>query len=292
MKLAYNSNGWRHLPLETMFTSLAEIGYQGVELGVQPNHVAPCRWSQKEAQRIKGVAEDVRIAISNLHLGAENLLSDTPHEPSFMAAYQTQRDQRIDLMRRGCDFAAELGVSLVCLESGPLPPDMSRAAGLGYLIEGVEACITHARETGVRLGLEPSPAHLLNGYGAYLELCQVFGPNPSLGLCLDIGHSHCVFEDTIAIIGEASDHLFHVHIEDIANREHRHLPLGDGSIDLKAVLSALQARGYEGYVSVELADHFSAPESMSQQSHAYLRNLLDDPSADPSARRATRRAPR
>ena len=292
MKLAYNSNGWRFFPLEAMFTSLAQIGYHAVELGVQPNHVPPCRWSSKEAQRIKGIAADAGLAVSNLHLGAERLLSDTPHEPSLMSAYQSQRDQRIDLIRQGCDFAAEMGVALVCLESGPLPPDMSRAAGMGHLIEGVEACISHARETGVRLALEPSPEHLLNGYRAYLELCQVFGPHPSLGLCLDIGHSHCVFEDTIAIVAAASDHLFHVHIEDIANREHSHLPLGEGAIDLKAVLSALQVAGYDGCVSVELADHSAAPESMSRQSHAYLRQLFDDPEPDPSTRRATRRAPR
>jgi sugar phosphate isomerase/epimerase len=274
MKFAYNSNGWRYVPVETAFERLVNIGYDGVELGVQPNHLPPESWSPAMARTVKALAADLGLAITNLHLGAPHLLSGTPHEPSFMALHARQRDERIDLVRRGIDFAAALGTNLVCFESGPLPADMARSSAFGYLIEGLEACLEHAEDAGIRIGIEPSPEHFIDGFHAYAALAQIFADSEAFGLCYDLGHAYCVFEDSPAVIATASD-LFHVHIEDMAGRVHRHLRPGDGDMDLATPLAALQRTGFDGFVSVDLMDHTDNPDAVARHCLAHLRAQID-----------------
>jgi sugar phosphate isomerase/epimerase len=45
----------------------------------------------------------------------------------------------------------------------------------------------------------------------------------------------------------------HYHIEDIpADRSHEHTQLGDGAMDLDGFLEAVEATGYDGFMTVEL----------------------------------------
>lgn len=273
MKFAYNTNGWRFQPIDDTLRTLAEIGYSGIEFGVQPNHLPPSSWSASEAARLRRLAKDLGLAVTNLHLGAADLLSSTPYEPSFLALYPSQRDERIDLVRRGIDFAAELGAPLVCFESGPLPPDMPREAAMCHLIDGVEACVKHAEMVGIRLAIEPSPQQLVNSYPAYLEVWRAFDLS-AFGLCYDIGHAYCAYEDIGAVIADAPE-ILHVHIEDMADRTHRHLLPGEGEIDLGAALAALTANAYDGYVSVELMDHHRDPAFAARHSLEVLTSLVD-----------------
>lgn len=130
MKLAYSTLGWHHAPIDDVMESVAEIGYHGIELAAGPYCLAPGSWSANEARRLRTLADDLGLSIAGLHLGGSDLLGSPPYEPSFMAPFQMQRSARIDLVRRGIDFAGELGIDLVSFGSGPLPPDTVQAAGI------------------------------------------------------------------------------------------------------------------------------------------------------------------
>ena len=295
MKLAYSTCGWRRAPIDEVIRRLADIGYHGVEISIQPHMLPPRAWSSKEARRLRRLADDLGMLISNLHLGSANLLSKTPHEPSFMAVYPSQRDERTGLICQSLDFAAELGVDLVCFESGPLPPHLSPSAGMDFLIEGLSQCLDRAAQRRVRIGLEPAPEHLISGYSAYVDLWNYFDGHPSLGLCLDIGHSYCFYEDTPAVIHDTPE-IFHVHIKDISDRMQRHLVPGEGEIDLAGALEALAGAEFEGFVSVELMDPGGQPERAARKSISALLEWLQqargrpDP-AGPASRKPVRTIP-
>ena len=273
MKLAYSTCGWRRTPIGEVMKVLADVGYHGIELGVRPDYLPPRSWTPKEARRLKRLADDLGIFIANLHLGSPQLLSETAYEPSLMSPYQTQRDQRIELICRGMEFASELGIDLICFESGPLPPHLSPTAGMDYLIEGLSSCLDHAAQSRIRIGLEPAPEHLIDGYSAYLDLWNFFDGHGSFGLCFDIGHSYCHYEDIPAVIQDTPE-IFHVHIKDMSDRMQRHLVPGEGEIDLAKTLAALADAEFEGFVSVELMDPVEEPERSARRSASALMQWL------------------
>jgi inosose dehydratase len=100
-------------------------------------------------------------------------------------------------------------------------------------------------------------------------------------LTLDIGHIELADGDPVRCLRAWRPRIDHVHIKDVrkdvladAKAEHRHdfdewwagiaTPLGDGDVDIDAVLAALAATGYDGWLVIEQdrapthADEYSA----------------------------------
>jgi sugar phosphate isomerase/epimerase len=273
MKLAYSTLGWRQAAAERAMEIVADIGYHGIELAAQPHCLAPHSWAPREARRLKTIAEDLGLYIANLNLGGPDLLDEISGEPSFMAPLQMQRDRRIDLVRRGIDFAGELGVDLITFGSGPLPPHMPPAAGLDNLVDGLLRCLDHAAKASVRIGLEPAPDHLINSYSAYVDLWNYFDGHPALGLCFDIGHAYRGYEDIPAVILDAPD-MHHLHVKDMSYRTQGQLAPGEGDIDLSDALAALDEIGFGGFVSVELGASADDPEAIARKSLVALMQWL------------------
>jgi sugar phosphate isomerase/epimerase len=107
MKLAYSTLGWQQSADRAMEV-IAEIGYHGIELAAQPHCLDLRSWSPQEARRLRTIAEDLGLYIAGFHVGAPDLFGEPAYEPSFMAPFQRERSARIDLVRRGIDFAEEL----------------------------------------------------------------------------------------------------------------------------------------------------------------------------------------
>ena len=66
-------------------------------------------------------------------------------------------------------------------------------------------------------------------------------------------------------------YIRHFHLEDIpANREHRHIMLGEGGIDIPSVLEQIEAIGYDGYVTVELYPYQETAPEVAMRSMQFL----------------------
>ena len=272
MKLAYSTLGW-HQSADRAMEVIAEIGYHGIELAAQPHCLDPGSWSPQEARRLRTIAEELGLYIAGFYLGAPDLFGEPAYEPSFMAPFPMQRSARIDLVRLGIDFAEELGAPLISFGSGPMPPHMPPAAALDHLVDGLLRCLEHAAKASIRIGLEPEPDHLVNSYSAYIDLWNCFDGHPALGLCFDLGHAYCGYEDIPAVIHDAPD-IHHVHIKDISDRASGQLVPGEGDIDLAEALAALDGISFDGFVSVELAAPAAEPDIMARRSLVALMRWL------------------
>lgn len=88
------------------------------------------------------------------------------------------------------------------------------------------------------------------------------------GLCLDLAQLALAGADPLDVIQEAAGRIVHVHLNDvdadIARRVHSrslnyadavarglYTPLGEGSIDVRAIISALRAASYTGWYTLE-----------------------------------------
>jgi sugar phosphate isomerase/epimerase len=260
MRLGYNSNGWRAYPLNRASHDLAELGYEGLELWCHPVHVDIMCGTPEDLAAARAAIVGGGLQVSNLHAGVVDLLG-AGYEPTLMAARASDRRRRIDFLCAAIDAAGPLGTDLVTLHSGFAPPDLPARRAWDNLVDGMRRCLERARARGVRLMFEPEPGMLVESVTDFLRLAADLDDDPALGLNLDVGHAQCVYEDAPAIIRELGDRIGHVHVEDIADRVHRHLVPGEGSIDFAAIWAALEEVGYSGFASVELWDHADDPRA-------------------------------
>ena len=67
----------------------------------------------------------------------------------------------------------------------------------------------------------------------------------------------------------------HYHFEDIAaTRVHRHLIPGHGAIDFAATLKAIQATGYDGWITVELYPYIDQPDEAARTAYTYMADAM------------------
>ena len=59
-------------------------------------------------------------------------------------------------------------------------------------------------------------------------------------------------DDPAALIRAHADRIHYIHIKDVDLENGEFVPLGQGALDLPAVMDALDAIGYDGWITVEL----------------------------------------
>ncbi|MFO0938126.1 MAG: TIM barrel protein [Gemmataceae bacterium] len=82
------------------------------------------------------------------------------------------------------------------------------------------------------------------------QTIRIFGLTPDIATWL------CPVELPISkAIHDWKHVLWNVHIEDMKAGVHDHLMFGEGEVDFRDTLNALQAIAFEGMISVELSRH-------------------------------------
>lgn len=143
--------------------------------------------------------------------------------------------------------------------------------------EGLSQVVDAARRQNVVLAIEPEPGLFIETAGEYLEFKQQFFPREDqVKMNCDIGHLFCVGDDPAEVIRTHSDHLAHVHVEDIgANRVHQHLTPGKGVIDFRAIFGALEQVHYPGWVTVELYPYETSAAGVAELAFEHLEPMIE-----------------
>jgi len=142
-------------------------------------------------------------------------------------------------------------------------PELS-AAGWRTLLGHLDAVAALAASLGVTAALHPHVGTMVEGPA---EVDRVLAGS-SIGLCLDTGHLLVGGTDPVALAGRAAARVAHVHLKDVsasvaddvraghtpytaAVTAGLYQPLGQGDLDLGALIDALEAAGYEGWYVME-----------------------------------------
>ncbi len=278
MRLAFSTNAYLKHPFDEAASRIAALGYDGLELLADVPHAWPAGLLDVQKRAILRAMERTRLAFSNINAFMMNAVNDRrqPYwHPSFIEPEAHYRQVRIDHTKRALDLCAELGAPHITTEpGGPLAPGQPRQEAIDLFVEVLKPLAQHAHDRGVLLLIEPEPELLLETTDQYLEVAERLNA-PSIGLNFDVGHAFCVREDLAGAIAKLAPHIRHYHFEDIAaTRVHHHLVPGTGAIDFAAVVTAIRATGYNGWLTVELYPFLDDPDAAARQAFEVMRPLM------------------
>jgi len=269
---------------------------------------------QMPADRV--LKEAASLGLSAVEAGPEGLLPSDPSEVSdLLAGYglglvggfvpavlhdPARRNSELALVERRAKFFANAGADVVVLAV------MSGSEDFGPFVELDDGSwrelfesLKSVQEICSRRGISVSLHH---HYGTAIEgddQLKRFLDGSEMGLCLDTGHLAIGGSDPVEIVELAGRRVNHVHLKDVdlevagrlANRElsfkeaaqkNAFRPLGEGDVDLGAVLDRLEGAGYSGWyvleqdsVVEEEPPEGEGPVDEVGKSLAYLRERLE-----------------
>lgn len=170
------------------------------------------------------------------------------------------------------------------------------ATGWATLLANLDRLETIAAEYGVLAVIHPHVGTMVETSDDIEKVLTGSG----IGFCLDTGHMFIGGADPVAFARSHADRIKHVHAKDVkfelANKvisgeltyyqaviEGMYVPLGQGDVDIAAIVTALQSAHFAGWYVLE-QDHVvadepaegSGPVSDAKASVAYLRSLLGE----------------
>lgn len=270
MKFGFSANAFREYDAIETIEIIADAGYDGVELLFDQPHLYPPEASEGDIDRVREALRENDIEISNCNAFMLTAIEGFYH-PSYIEADPEYRQRRIDYTKAALQTAAALGHGYISIEpGGPIPEGKSREWALETFAESLDEVLPIAEECGVDLHIEPEPDLLIETSPEFLTFADRID-HPRIRCNFDAGHLFCVSEDPTEAIEVLAPYADHIHLEDIpADRTHEHTQLGDGAMNIDGFLTALDSRGYDGFVTVELYPYEESAVETAREAMAYL----------------------
>jgi hydroxypyruvate isomerase len=239
------------IPIETLAAECVKLGYKSIEL------LGP-----SEVLKIKPMGLTCAV------LGGADIvfgLNREAHHPKIL-----------DHLRKGIDFAADNGVPNVICMAGNRTVDgrgkpidgrtVSEEEGLDVCAKGLKQVVGLAEQKKVTLimeGLNSKVNHKDYMYDKTewgVKLCDKVG-SPRFKLLYDIYHMQIMEGDVIATVTKYKDYIAHYHTGGVPGR---HEIDETQELNYPAIVKALRANGYDGYLGQEFIPKRDPIASMAQ----------------------------
>ncbi|MEV4646714.1 sugar phosphate isomerase/epimerase family protein [Saccharopolyspora sp. NPDC049357] len=178
--------------------------------------------------------------------------------PHFFAAFDADlRRDAIEQLKSQLSVMAEIGGrgamtpaswGMFSRRLPPFEPPRSPEEDRAVLLAGLAELGEHARAEGVEIYLEPLNRyedHMVNRLDQAIDLVGEVGL-ASVRVVADTYHMNIEEDDPVTALLDAVPHLGHVQVSE----SNRFQP-GTGHLDWSALLGALGAGGYDGYLAME-----------------------------------------
>lgn len=147
--------------------------------------------------------------------------------------------------------AKRLGAHLINPLAGLVPAGVSHEAAVDAAIRNLRRAAPLAEESGVTLCIEglntyDNPAYLIDSSRLGFEIVEAVG-SPAVKYLYDAYHMQIMEGNLTATVTKNLDKIGHIQISDVPGR---HEP-GSGEINFSNLLPAIDAAGYDGFVSLE-----------------------------------------
>jgi protein FrlC len=261
-----------HFELEEILSHARDLEYDGIELF--PFHGSyPTTPSEQRA---------LRDLYRQYGLATPALQSETRGHAA--SPESKQRDAYVESVQRMIDFAHVLEASEVGIWSGVPLEGVPHDQQMQGVLDTCQRCAALAEEAGITLALEPEPVQVVSSLEDILFLLD--GVDSSVFTALyDLSHANVLsrgrpLDFLLALEGRVG----HVHFTDSdaqqllldvegASGTSKHLAVGDGNLDLAAILQALKDAGYAGWMQVDVWEN-PDPYRASKLGKQYLDDFM------------------
>jgi len=271
------------------------LGFDGIELIATSGGDFKSFWTDDRVDRLKQKLERNKLRVSQFAMFQ-------PVVEDLSSQRRDERERALDHFESGCRLAAKFGAPIVNIVApwarelkGPttyLPRyyEVERGApktkfhidiaeGFDWdliwngFVETVRECVSRAKSHGLMFSIEHHTHTLLPDSGSLLRLWDVIH-DPALGVNLDAGWIQLEREYPPVAIYKLKGHLMNLHLRDIDGLMRSFSPIGQGVMDFRAIVQALQKTGFQGFASLEQDGHPGDPD-MKDTCRQYLRTLRE-----------------
>ncbi len=273
MKLAFNS--WMYssfpswlpaYPIEEVIHRLANIGYDGIEIGAASPVAYPEDLDPKRREEIKKLLISKGIVVSSI-------LPAPGGGPGYNVASPClkERERSIKYYKDCIDLAHDLNTKVVLYVAGWQIFGVSYKEAWTWSKECLFECAKYALPKGVLIAVEPTPAdsNLIETADDALNLMEAANME-NVKVMFDTFHvlyRNDIMSDYAKRMG---NNLINVHISDLDR-----LPPGSKS-DFRPLIESLKEVGYQGYLTMEIGygNRNNDPDVFARKSLEYLKSII------------------
>ena len=268
-------NAWsvpESVDFETMFRQVKQAGFDGIELNVDVEgssvHCLSQKTTDRELAAIRALSEKYGLPVTGISSSLYGGLLGSDDAKS--------RGEGQNLLRSQLRCAKALGADGILVVPGGIGEDCPMARAYENASRSLHEMKEEIEDSGIFVGLE----NVWNGFFlSPFDLRNFIDSlgSKSVGAYFDVGNVAISSspEHWIEILGSR---IGKVHVKDFARTHGRNtgwfVNLLEGSIDWKAVMTALRGAGYEGFLTAELGIMRQSPEYLYEITSSALDAIL------------------
>lgn len=248
-------------PLEEAFSTLSQIGYDGVEL----MSIDPGRLDRPGLLRL---AQDFGLSICMVCTGevfGQMGLTFTSPDPGIRRA-------ALEKLKELASFAGKCGTNInIGRVRGVYMDTVAREQTEAWAAEALQELCDYALPRRVQVILEEVSffeTNFINTLGEAKRMLDTV-QRPNCKLMMDVFHMHIEERDMYRAIADHIGDTVHVHLSD-SNRRYP----GQAGIDFDRVIQSFCECGYDGNFCTEIVQQPSAPEAAAR-AYAHLAPLFE-----------------
>jgi len=251
-----------HFDLEEMLKLTRELDLDGIDfVGLH----------DKTAKELRKMADDHGVPVI-----CHTFSADFDHEDD------AARKSAVEGSKQSIDDAVELGAPVVMIPTGGKAGEDRNAARRRW-IRGLKELQPFAREAGVVLTVENFPG-AESPFVIAADMLEAVREVPEFKITFDNGNA-AGGEDPAESFARCAEHVVHAHFKDwtivgqnegtrmLDGRWYKPALIGEGIVDHKSCLAAMQAAGYDGHIDIEYEGNDYKPADAVRRAVDYLREL-------------------
>jgi len=246
MKLGYSTWGMPKVPVDEALAHLAGLGFDGVELTVIPGYTTELsKLDAVERSRIRQLLQKHHLMLPAIAAHSSLLSNDKETHAANMARLKGAVDLAVEWAQ---------GDIIPAIDTTPGGKPAEWDAVRDLLVERTRELVEYAQARNVTIAMEPHVGAVIDTPEKVLQLLALVD-SPYLKVNFDISHFNIqglAIEETVAAL---APHTVHTHVKDERGLvpDFEFLIPGEGDFDYVTYLKAMQAHGYDGFISVEVS---------------------------------------